>query len=100
MQSFRRFLELIRFSHTLFALPFALMSAALAWKAEGVFRWPDLLGILLCMVFARASRWAGSSAGTTSPRTSAGIERGLGARRAFMSAESSPFALFRTWVSW
>jgi 4-hydroxybenzoate polyprenyltransferase len=54
----RRLLELIRFSHTLFALPFALLSAALAWHREGVFRWLDLMGILLCMVFARSAAMA------------------------------------------
>lgn len=53
----RLLLELIRFSHTLFALPFALLSAALAWKDEP-FRWPDLVGILLCMVFARSAAMA------------------------------------------
>jgi hypothetical protein len=31
----RSLLELIRFSHTLFALPFALTSAVLAWKLSG-----------------------------------------------------------------
>lgn len=54
----RRLLELIRFSHTLFALPFALLAAALAWHREGVFRWLDLVGILLCMVFARSAAMA------------------------------------------
>lgn len=49
----RKLLELIRFSHTVFALPFALLSAALAWVDEP-FRWLDLLGILLCMVAARS----------------------------------------------
>ena len=53
----RRLLELIRFSHTLFALPFALLAAALAW-ADDPFRWQDLLGILLCMVFARSAAMA------------------------------------------
>lgn len=53
----RRLLELIRFSHTVFALPFALLSAALAWAGEP-FRWEDLLGILLCMVFARSAAMA------------------------------------------
>ncbi|MBL8865767.1 MAG: UbiA family prenyltransferase, partial [Planctomycetia bacterium] len=47
-----KLLELVRFSHTLFALPFALLSAAIAWKAEP-FRERDLVGILACMVFAR-----------------------------------------------
>jgi 4-hydroxybenzoate polyprenyltransferase len=54
----RRLLELIRFSHTLFALPFALLSAALAWRREGEFRVADLVGILLCMVFARSAAMA------------------------------------------
>ncbi len=60
MQSIRRFLEMIRFSHTLFALPFALLSALLAWyvpPAKG-FRWLELGGILLCMVFARSTAMA------------------------------------------
>jgi 4-hydroxybenzoate polyprenyltransferase len=54
----RRLLELIRFSHTLFALPFALLSAALAWRREEQFRFVDLVGILLCMVFARTAAMA------------------------------------------
>src|SRR5512132_453602 len=48
-----RFLRLIRFSHTIFALPFAL--AALIVAANG---WPSLrilLLVLLCMVFARTA---------------------------------------------
>src|SRR5579862_673110 len=53
----RRFLELIRFSHTVFALPFALLSAVLAWRTEP-FRARDLLGLLLCMIFARSASMA------------------------------------------
>src|SRR4051794_21258857 len=53
-----KFLSLIRFSHTVFALPFALTSAALAWKKSGVVRWPEPVGILLCMAFARAAAMA------------------------------------------
>lgn len=57
----RRMLEMIRFSHTLFALPFALLAAAMAWAANAhsdppiAFRWQDLLGILVCMVMARSA---------------------------------------------
>src|SRR5262245_794723 len=59
MTHFRHFLELIRFSHTVFALPFALVSALLAWQGPDItFRWLDLLGILLCMVFARSAAMA------------------------------------------
>jgi len=54
----RTLLEMIRFSHTLFALPFALLSAALAWRAQGYFSWLQLLGILLCMIFARSAAMA------------------------------------------
>jgi 4-hydroxybenzoate polyprenyltransferase len=53
----RRFLELIRFSHTIFALPFALLSAVLTWRTVE-FRWRDLVGILLCMVCARSASMA------------------------------------------
>jgi 4-hydroxybenzoate polyprenyltransferase len=58
----RQLLEMIRFSHTLFALPFALLAAGMAWwknSQEGIpFRWQDLAGILLCMVFARSAAMA------------------------------------------
>ena len=53
----RKLLELIRFSHTIFALPFALLAAALAWADEPP-RWQDGVGILLCMVFARSAAMA------------------------------------------
>src|SRR5260370_40706029 len=53
----RMLLQMIRFSHTLFALPFALLSAVLAWQ-DHPFHWLDLLGILLCMVFARSAAMA------------------------------------------
>jgi 4-hydroxybenzoate polyprenyltransferase len=60
----REFLELIRFSHTLFAMPFALLSAGMAW-ADGIraeppvrFRWQDLVGLVLCMVTARSAAMA------------------------------------------
>jgi len=60
----RHILELIRFSHTLFALPFALIAALMAWTANVRseppihFRWRDLFGILVCMVTARSAAMA------------------------------------------
>lgn len=75
----RDLLEMIRFSHTVFALPFALFAAGLAWAtpvpagsaaggpADGVvaavrrgvpFRWRDVAGILVCMVAARSAAMA------------------------------------------
>ncbi len=53
-------LGMIKFSHTLFALPFALLGAAMAargpdgWHGRAV----DWLGVLLCMVFARSTAMA------------------------------------------
>src|SRR4051812_3328018 len=56
----RDLLGLVRFSHTLFALPFALLGAALA--ARGPDGWHvrvrDWLGILLCMATARSAAMA------------------------------------------
>jgi 4-hydroxybenzoate polyprenyltransferase len=70
----RQILEMIRFSHTVFALPFALLAAVMAWTSpvnrgrpdataalpplHVAFRWCDLLGILLCMVAARSAAMA------------------------------------------
>ena len=60
----RRLLEMIRFSHTLFALPFALLSALMAWHLNQQsdppipFSWRELAGILVCMVFARSASMA------------------------------------------
>jgi len=64
LRRLRHLLELIRFSHTLFALPFALLAALMAWVANArsdppiPFRWRDLAGILVCMVFARSAAMA------------------------------------------
>lgn len=60
----RKLLEMIRFSHTIFALPFALLAALMAWVApvEGgssvEFNWIHLVGILICMVGARSAAMA------------------------------------------
>ena len=53
----RRMLEMIRFSHTVFALPFALFAACLAWK-QVPFEVTHLIGIVLAMVFARSTAMA------------------------------------------
>lgn len=57
-------LELVRFSHTIFALPFALLATIMAFTVPldsgrfPAFRLQDLIGILCCMVFARTSAMA------------------------------------------
>ena len=113
LQTIRHFLSLIRFSHTLFALPFALLAALMAWRMQALelpaetigpygrmtyssgalaeevsvdvmvhdsylyvfgykiptsfdfvgpekfrVRWQELVGILLCMIFARSAAMA------------------------------------------
>lgn len=60
----KKLLEMIRFSHTIFALPFALLAALMAWVApvgtgpEVTFDWLHLLGIVVCMVGARSAAMA------------------------------------------
>lgn len=71
----QRYLGLIRFSHTIFALPFALLTAWLAWSSGVPFRGLDLLGIVMCMVFARTAamafnRYADRLVDAANPRTS------------------------------
>ena len=56
MSRLRTTLEMIKFSHTLFALPFALLAAVLA--ARGLPSWPTLGKILLAMVGARSAAMA------------------------------------------
>lgn len=57
-------LGLIRFSHTIFALPFAALATVMAFTTtlpgggSVVFRFRDIVGILLCMVFARSAAMA------------------------------------------
>ncbi len=73
LKTTRHILEMIRFSHTLFALPFALLAAVMAWRASD-FLWQELVGILLCMVTARsfamaANRLADRKLDANNPRT-------------------------------
>lgn len=57
-------LAMIRFSHTLFALPFALLAAVMAWTVPApngdrpTFCGLHLVGILICMVCARSAAMA------------------------------------------
>jgi 4-hydroxybenzoate polyprenyltransferase len=67
-------LGLVRFSHTIFALPFALLAAALAARGGAHVRARDWAGLLLCMVTARSAamafnRLADRSLDASNPRT-------------------------------
>ncbi len=74
-------LEMIKWEHSIFALPFALTGAMLA--AGGLPRPAQLLWIIVCMVTARSAamafnRWADASLDAANPRTrSRAIPAGL-----------------------
>lgn len=48
------YLSFVRFSHSVFALPFALIGALLAWRAHP-FSWTQIGWIVVCMVGARSA---------------------------------------------
>ena len=52
-----KYLSLIKFSHTIFAMPFALIGFFLATKSNE-FEWVTLLYVVLCMIFARSAAMA------------------------------------------
>ncbi|MEZ6005775.1 MAG: UbiA-like polyprenyltransferase [Planctomycetota bacterium] len=52
----RKVLSMIKFSHSIFALPFALQAAWLA--AGGMPHWPVLAGVVVCAVAARTAAMA------------------------------------------
>jgi len=57
LQRWRLTLDMIKFEHSVFALPFALTGALLAWRDEGFVReglWTRLLWIVAAMVAARS----------------------------------------------
>jgi len=53
----RKYLSLIKFSHTIFAMPFALIGFFLATESYE-FEWITLLYVVLCMMFARSAAMA------------------------------------------
>ena len=54
MRKLTTYLSFVRFSHSVFALPFALTGALLAWR-EQPFAWPQVAWIVVCMVSARSA---------------------------------------------
>ena len=53
----KKYLSLIKFSHTIFAMPFALIGFFLATESYE-FEWITLLYVVFCMVFARSAAMA------------------------------------------
>ena len=47
------YLSLVKFTHTIFAMPFALIGFAIAAAEKASFEWNLLIFIVLCMIFAR-----------------------------------------------
>lgn len=70
-----KYASLVKFAHTVFALPFALVAFLLALQEPGThFTWILLLQLLGCMVFARNAamgfnRWADREIDARNPRT-------------------------------
>ena len=54
MRKLSTYLSFVRFSHSVFALPFALTGALLAWR-DHPFSWTQVLWIAVCMVSARSA---------------------------------------------
>jgi 4-hydroxybenzoate polyprenyltransferase len=68
------YLSFVRFSHSVFALPFALTGALLAWR-DHPFSWAQVAWIVVCMVSARSAamgfnRLADARHDALNPRTS------------------------------
>ncbi len=89
MQRLRMILEMIRFSHTVFALPFALLSAVMAWTLNAhadpptSWRWREVIGIIACMVFcAQRGHGLQSSGRSTARRRESSYGDAAPARRA------------------
>lgn len=73
MHRVRTYLAFVRFSHSVFALPFALTGALLAWR-EQPFAWTQVLWIVVAMVGARSAamgfnRLADAHLDALNPRT-------------------------------
>jgi 4-hydroxybenzoate polyprenyltransferase len=54
MSRIATYLSFVRFSHSVFALPFALTGALLAWRVQP-FSWTQVTWIVVCMVSARSA---------------------------------------------
>jgi 4-hydroxybenzoate polyprenyltransferase len=59
LKTINNYLSLIKFSHTIFALPFALIGFSLALHSgKAVFSFEKLVLVILCMLFARSAAMA------------------------------------------
>ncbi len=58
MNKIKTYLSLIKFSHTIFAMPFAMIGFFLAVKQGFAFSWSKFLLVIGCMIFARSAAMA------------------------------------------
>ncbi|HNL37748.1 MAG: UbiA-like polyprenyltransferase [Saprospiraceae bacterium] len=72
----KSYFSLVKFSHTIFAMPFALAGFFIATRQQGpdALNWRLLLLVVLCMVFARSAamgfnRWLDRDIDAVNPRT-------------------------------
>jgi 4-hydroxybenzoate polyprenyltransferase len=102
------YLSFVRFSHSVFALPFALTGALLAWRTEP-FSWAQVGWIVVCMVSARSAAMGFNRAvdarwDALNPRTSMReLPRGLMSQReaaAFVIVSAVVFAFAAAQISW
>ncbi len=102
MNRLTTYLSFVRFSHSVFALPFALTGALLAWR-EQPFSWMQVLWIVACMVTARSAamgfnRLVDARWDALNPRTAMReLPRGMMTRPeavAFVLVSSALFVIF------
>jgi 4-hydroxybenzoate polyprenyltransferase len=108
MRKLSTYLSFVRFSHSVFALPFALTGALLAWR-EQPFAWAQVAWIVVCMVSARSAamgfnRLVDARFDAVNPRTAMReIPRGLITRPAaatFVVIASAVFVFGASRLSW
>jgi 4-hydroxybenzoate polyprenyltransferase len=98
------YLSFIRFSHSVFALPFALTGALLAWRVAP-FAWRQVLWVVVAMVAARSAamafnRLVDARLDALNPRTATReIPRGALSRRGAILFVIVTAAIF-VWASW
>src|ERR1041384_514417 len=103
-----KYLSFIRFSHSVFALPFALTGALLAWQ-QARFEWRQVLWVIVAMVTARSAamgfnRLVDARMDALNPRTAMReIPRGVMSLReaaVFVLVSSAVFVFAATRLGW
>lgn len=110
MNHIAKYASFVKFSHTIFAGPFAMVGYVFALvHTQTPFEWLLLVKIILCMVFARNTamgfnRWADRKIDAENPRT-AGREIPVGrisprAALIFVIVNAVGFVAITAWINW